>query len=158
MKISEILKQENAPLVTVKGHATILTAAHRMALEKVGCVIVSEDGKHPDGIVAARDIVYSMAEHWGENPHGGEFSYLMLPVSEIMHSPVKTCNLDHRLRDVLHVMWHWHILHVPVLDGTGVMCGIVSIDDVIKFSTHEMELESKVLHERLSLSGDRPMS
>jgi len=158
MKVSEILKQENTPLVTVKGNVTIQNAAHRMKMEKVGCVIISEDGKKPEGIVAVRDVVYNMVEHWGDSPDGSEFSYLMRPVSEIMKSPVKTCNLDHQLRDVLHMMWHWHFLHIPVLDGSRGMCGIVSIDDVIKFSTHEMEMESRVLHERLMLRNDRPMS
>ena len=151
MKVSEMLKKENAPLVTVEGHTTILTAAHRMRLEKVGCVIVSKDGKHPEGIVAVRDVVYNMAEHWGKNPSGDKFSYLERPVTDIMHSPVKTCNLGHRLRDVLHMMWHWHFLHIPVLDEAGLLCGIISIDDVIKFSTHEMELESNILHDRLLL-------
>jgi len=157
MKVSEILKQEKAPLVTVKGSTTILTAAHRMRLEKVGCVIVSEDGKHPDGIVAVRDVVYNMSEHWGDDPKGDEFSYQMRPVTDIMHSPVKTCTLEQRLRDVLHLMWHFHFLHIPVLDDQGEMCGIVSIDDVIRFSVHESELESKVLQERVLLSGERPM-
>lgn len=158
MKVSEILKQEKVPLVTVKAHTTVLTAAHRMRLEKVGCVIVSKDGKHPDGIVAVRDVVYNMAEHWGENPSGDEFAYLQRPVSDIMHSPVKTCTPDDRLRDVLHMMWHFHFLHIPVLDDAGELCGIVSIDDVIKFSVHESELESKVLQERILLSGERPIS
>lgn len=158
MKVSEMLKQENAPLVTVKGDTTILTAAHRMKLENVGCVIVSKDGKHPDGIVAVRDVVYNMGEHWGESPRGDEFSYLQRPVTDIMHSPVKTCNLDHWLNDVLHIMSRWHFLHIPVLDEAGSMCGIISIDDVIEFSTRETELESKILHERLLLRGERPTS
>ncbi|MBF0251289.1 MAG: CBS domain-containing protein [Alphaproteobacteria bacterium] len=157
MKVSEILKLEKAPLVVVSPDTTILTASHRMRLEKVGCVIVSKDGEHPDGIVAVRDVVYNMAGHWGENPDGSEFSYISQPVSAIMHSPVQTCRLDQRLRDVLHIMWHWHFLHVPVMDDRGEMCGIISIDDVIRFSVHEMETESRVLHERVMLSGQRPV-
>lgn len=157
MKVSEILKQDNSPLVTVKKTTTVLTAAHRMRLAKIGCVIVSEDEKHPDGIVAVRDVVYNMASHWGDNPSGDEFSYLQRPVSDIMQSPVKTCTRDHLLLDVLHMMWHFHFLHIPVLDDSGVMCGIVSIDDVIKFSVQESELEKKVLHERILLSGERPI-
>ncbi|MCW8915096.1 MAG: CBS domain-containing protein [Magnetovibrio sp.] len=158
MKVSDILKQENAPLVTVTGNTTVLTAAHRMRLEKIGCVVVSDDGKHPDGIVAVRDVVYNMAEHWGDNPKGDEFSYQQRPIKEIMHSPVRTCTLDQSLRDVLHIMWHFHFLHVPVMDKNNEMCGIVSIDDVVKFSIHESELESKILREELMLTGERPLS
>ena len=157
MKVSEILKQKNAPLVTAKNDTTVLTAAHRMRLEKVGCIIVSEDGKHPDGIVAARDFVYNMASHWGDNPKGDEFSYLQRPVSDIMQSPVKTCMPDNDLIDVLQMMWKFHFLHIPVVDASGELCGVVSIDDVIYSSLKEIETENKVLHERILLSGERPI-
>ena len=158
MKVSEILKQENAPLVTVNDSTTVLTAAHRMRLDKIGCVVVSKDGKHPEGIVAVRDVVYHMSDHWGENPKGDEFSYLQRKVTDIMQTPVKTCKLTDKLQDVLHMMWHFHFLHIPVVDEKGEMCGIVSIDDVIKFSVHESELENKILREELQLTGEHPLS
>lgn len=158
MKVSEILKQGNVPMITVHKGTTILTAAHRMRLAKVGCVIISEDGKRPDGIAAARDFVYNMTEHWGDDPKGDEFSYLKRPVSDIMHTPVKTCTPNHNLRDVLHMMWHFHFLHIPVLDEAGELCGVISIDDVIKYSLPESEMEKKVLQERIMLSGERPIT
>lgn len=157
MNVSEILKQKNVPLVTVKKDTSVLTAAHRIRLANVGCVIVSEDGKHPDGIVAARDFTYNLATHWGEHPKGNEFSYLLRPVSDIMHGPVKTCTPDDDLSDVLQIMWKFHFLHIPVVDGAGELCGVVSIDDVIYSTLQERELENKVLHERIMLSGERPI-
>lgn len=157
MKVSDILKQKSSPLVTVSKDTTILTASHRMRIEKIGCVIVSDDGKHPEGIVAVRDIVYHLSDHWGEQPSGDEFAYLNQPVSAIMRTPVKSCTTDQSLLDVLKIMWHFHFLHVPVVDQHHNMCGIVSIDDVIKCSIPEMELEAKVLHERIALSGQRPI-
>lgn len=157
MKVSEILKYKNVPLVTVKKDTSVLTAAHRMRLANVGCVIVSDDGKHPNGIVAARDFAYNLATHWGEHPKGNEFSYLMRPISDIMHGPVRTCTLDNDLIDVLQIMWKFHFLHIPVLDAAGTLCGVVSIDDVIVSSLKEMETENKVLHERIMLSGERPI-
>ncbi|MEG3618185.1 CBS domain-containing protein [Magnetovibrio sp. PR-2] len=158
MKVSEILKQDNAPLITVNESTTVLTAAHRMRLEKIGCVVVSNDGKHAEGIVAVRDVVYHMSDHWGDDPKGDEFSYLKRKVTDIMQTPVKTCKLSDKLVDVLHMMWHFHFLHIPVADDKGDLCGIVSIDDVIKFSLSEAELESKVLREELMLTGERPLT
>lgn len=157
MKISDILKQDNSPLVTVTADTTILAASHRMRTNRIGCVIVSADGKRPEGIVAVRDVVYNLSKHWGETPQGDEFAYLNQPVSAIMLSPVRTCELDHSLRDVLEIMFKFHFLHVPVVDEQGDMCGIVSIDDVIKFSIPEMEMETRVLQERVALSGQRPL-
>ena len=40
------------------------------------------------------------------------------------------------------------VLNFPVLKD-GVLCGMVSIDDVVKYAVSEMELESKVLRENL---------
>jgi Mg/Co/Ni transporter MgtE len=39
-----------------------------------------------------------------------------------------------------------HILHVPVVDKSA-LCGIVSIDDVVKYATEEMDLEKSVLQD-----------
>jgi CBS-domain-containing membrane protein len=37
--------------------------------------------------------------------------------------------------------------HVPVVDGNGHLCGIVSIGDVIKQRLDDMELEADILRE-----------
>ncbi|MDP6389604.1 MAG: CBS domain-containing protein [Alphaproteobacteria bacterium] len=149
MKVEEILKDKNRTVVTVNPYTTIATAAHRMKLARVGCVVVSKDGKHLDGILAVRDIVYSMAGHHGETPHADEFGFLELPVSKIMTQEVTVCRPDSTLLDVMEVMVRRHHLHIPVLDAANELCGIVSIDDVIKYGVEEMKLEANVLRDSL---------
>jgi len=154
MKVEEILKVENAPLVTVKPHATISTVAHRLKNDRVGCAVISEDGKHPEGIIAVRDIVYAMADHWGSDPKDNEFSFMMQPVSDIMTHHVHVCRPKHLLKEVMAMMLHGHYLHIPVVNEANELVGIISIDDVIKFGVGELEVEAEILRERL-LSHDR---
>ena len=44
MKVREILEQKGRRVVTIRPDATISTAVHRMALERIGALVVSEDG------------------------------------------------------------------------------------------------------------------
>ncbi len=67
-----------------------------------------------------------------------------------MTHTVKTCGLDDSLRNVMENMTKWHILHIPVVDQ-GELCGIVSVDDVVKHAVAEMDMEKGVLQERAHL-------
>ena len=139
MKIEALLEKKGRDVVTVHPTAKLGTVVRRMKLARTGYVVVSEDGKHVQGIVAVRDIAYTLAEH--------EPAFAMdLPASEIMSSAVKTCTPTDTLKSVMQEMTRYHILNVPVVKD-GELHGIVNIDDVVKFAVEEMELESEVLHD-----------
>ena len=141
MKIETLLEMKGRDVVTVSPTEKLSTVVRRMKLARTGCVVVSEDGKHVEGIVAVRDIAYALAEH--------EAKFAMdLPASEIMIRSVKTCTPADTLKSVMQGMTSSHALNAPVLKD-GDLYGIVSIDDVVKFAVQEMELESEILHEEL---------
>ncbi|UEM01291.1 CBS domain-containing protein [Skermanella rosea] len=150
MKISTFLDLKGRTVVTVRPNDNISKVAHLLKLHRVGCVVISEDGKHVDGIVAVRDIVYAMAERESRIRHLSGADLLDTPVSSIMTKTVKTCGPDDSVRHVLESMTRWHILHVPVVDH-GVLCGIVSVDDVVKLAVAEMDLEKGALQDRARL-------
>jgi CBS domain-containing protein len=140
MKIETLLEKKGRDVVTVRPTDKLATVVRRMKLARIGCVVVSEDGKHVEGIVAVRDIAYALAEH--------EAKFAMdLQASEIMTRSVKICTPADTLKSVMQDMTSSHALNAPVLKD-GELSGIVSIDDVVKYAVQEMELES-VLHEEL---------
>jgi CBS domain-containing protein len=141
MKIETLLETKGREVVTVRPTATLATVVHRMKLARTGCAVVSEDGKHGDGSIAGRDIAYARAEH------EGKFA-MDSPVSEVMTGSVRTCTPEDTLKGVMQDMTRAQALNVPVLKD-GELYGIVSIDDVVKFAVHEMELESEVLRDDL---------
>lgn len=141
MRIHELLEKKGREVVTVHPTATLETTIHRMQLGGTGYAVVSEDGKHVDGIIAVRDFAYTLADHHRDIEPD-------TPVAKIMTRSVKTCSPEDTLKSVMQEMTRTKVLNFPVLKG-GVLCGIVSIDDVVKYAVQEMELESEVLRENL---------
>jgi len=150
MKIRKLLDLKGETVVKVRPDDTISKAAHLMKLHHSGYVVVSEDGKHVTGIVAVRDIVYAIAERESRIRHLSTSEILDGPISSIMTRSVKTCGPDDSLRQVMENMTKWHILHIPVVDH-GELCGIVSVDDVVKHAVAEMDIEKGMLQDRAVL-------
>ena len=141
MKIHELLEKKGREVVTVQPTATLETTIHRMKLGSTGYAVVSKDGKHVDGIIAVRDFAYTLADHHRDIEPD-------TPVAKIMTCSVKTCSPEDTLKTVMQEMTRTKVLNYPVLKD-GVLCGIVSIDDVVKYAVQEMELESEVLRDDL---------
>ncbi len=148
MKVAEILKAKNRPVVTAKPDTELSAVMQLMKLENIGCVVLSENGEHADGIVSVRDIVYAMAGYERKKRKLDGSAFLKLPVSQIMTRKVTTCLPGDNLKQVMKLMTRWHYLHVPVLEDRK-LCGIISIDDVVKYGVAEMELEAQVLRDTL---------
>ncbi len=141
MKIEALLELKGRDVVTVRPTEKLATVVRRMKLARTGCVVVSEDGKQVEGVVAVRDIAYALAEH--------EAKIAMdLPASEVMNRSVKTCTPTDTLKSVMRNLTSSRALNAPVLED-GSLCGIVSIDDVVKYAIQEMELESDIMHDEL---------
>ena len=140
MKIESLLEMKGREVVTARPSSKLTTLVRLMKLGGTGCVVVTEDGKRVQGVVAVRDISYALAEY-------DDVKLAMdLTASDIMSRSVKTCSPEDTLKSVMQDMTRWHILNEPVMKD-GELYGIVSIDDVVKYAVQEMELESEVLHD-----------
>ena len=146
MKISTLLELKGQAVVTVRPNDTISRAVHLLKLHHVGCVVVTGDGKHIDGIVAVRDIAYALAEWDNRIRNLSTAEVLDTPISTIMTRAVKTCSPNDTLRHVMENMTKWHILHTPVVEN-GELCGVVSVDDVVKHAVAEMDIERGMLQD-----------
>jgi CBS domain-containing protein len=141
MSIKSILDQKGSRTVTMPPETKVGVAAHRMRAERIGALVISRDGSNIDGIVSERDIVNGMTEYGA--------AVIDLPVSELMSKAVRTCRPDSEMREVMHLMTLYRIRHLPVTDK-GVLCGIVSIGDVVKNRLADMELEAGVMHDYIA--------
>lgn len=141
MTVAAILKSKGNKVATTRPDATIETVAHRLKLEGIGALVVSEDGRRVAGIISERDIVRGLAIHGSE--------LLRRPVSEFMTSGVTTCGPDTTVKQVMTHMTRERIRHVPVIEDGG-LSGIVSIGDVVKHRLDEMETEVRVLRDYIS--------
>ena len=138
MKVVDILNVKGTRVMTVSPSETIANLANRLRLEKVGAMIVSDDGKTIDGIISERDIAIGLAEHGTELPR--------LRVSNLMTRGVFTCKPEDTIAHVARVMTQRRVRHLPVKQGDQ-LAGIISVGDVVKHRLDEMEMEANVLRD-----------
>lgn len=138
MNVSDILRSKGDKVLTVRPSETIKALAHRLRLESIGAMVVSQDGKLIEGIVSERDVAHGVAEHGASLPD--------LYVSSLMTKNVVTCSPDDSIADVAKIMTRRKVRHIPV-QRKGVLVGLVSVGDIVKQRLDEMELEANVLRD-----------
>lgn len=138
MKVGDVLKAKGARVMTVRPNEPVRVLVERLRAERVGALVVSEDGRRMSGIVSERDVVACMAQH-GRSASD-------VKVSEIMSRTVITCAPSDSLTAIARKMTDNRIRHLPVVED-GMLAGLVSIGDVVKLRLDEMELEANVLRD-----------
>jgi CBS domain-containing protein len=66
MKISNVIHNKGAEVVTIRAQATVAELVELLARRNIGAVVVSADGHSVDGIVSERDVVRHLAADGGE--------------------------------------------------------------------------------------------
>lgn len=142
MRVSGILAAKGATVATIAGDG------HRggggrpaPAPRGVGALVVSSDGRQIEGIVSERDLVRRLAER-GDH-------MLTEPVAALMTAEVQTSAPDDHVEDLMRRMTEHRTRHLPVTVD-GVLAGIVSIGDVVKWRVTELEDEARQLHDYIT--------
>jgi len=138
MKVETILKAKGGHVVTVQPNATVGAAIHRLKLERIGALVVSQNGVELQGMISERDIVLGLAEHGG--------GLLDLRVADLMTREVRTCTPQDSIKHLMGEMTRSRVRHLPVIEH-GKLVGIVSLGDVVKNRLEEVELEASVLRD-----------
>ncbi len=144
MKVQAMLDAKGSKVATTRPYATIATVIRMLKLERIGALVVSDDGETLGGIISERDIVRGLVEHGHE--------LLEMQASELMTRAVKTCTPESHIKDVMAEMTRSRVRHLPVLDG-GKLCGIISIGDVVKSRLDDLETETNVLRDYIVARG-----
>ena len=125
MKVQEILDHKGGKVVTIRPDATISTAVHRLALERIGALVVSEDG-----VVDRRHPVRARPDA-GAGPGRRRDPGADRRVRDLMTTGVRTCRPDDTVKAVMAEMTRHRFRHMPVVEG-GRLAGLISIGDVVK--------------------------
>jgi CBS domain-containing protein len=141
MTLGSICKRN---VVTAPKNEMVDDVARRMRMLHVGTVVIVEErqGKQvPVGIVTDRDIVLSVVASNAEH-------LPFLPVSDAMSDDLLTAYEDTSLADGLRLMQERGVRRLPVVDHAGILVGIVTADDVIRFLAEELgEVVKLMSHE-----------
>ena len=138
MDVDRILRSKGATVITIRSDATVAELIKGLRDALIGAMVVSDDGWHVDGIVSERDVVRGLAERGA--------AIVDTRVGEVMTRAVATCSPQDTVKQVMSVMTLRHVRHLPVVQD-GVLHGIVSIGDVVKFRLDEMQTEAGVLRD-----------
>ena len=140
MLVTQMLKIKNQTvenIVTVVPTATIADACALLSTHRIGALVVSSDGRTPDGILSERDVVRELGRR---GP-----AVLEVLVSELMTSKVETCTPGEDAMRVLDRMTRGRFRHLPVVDEAGRMIGLVSIGDAVSGRLAELKAEAEAL-------------
>ena len=139
MNVEYILARKGREVRTITPDASLEDALQRLRAERIGSLVVSENGTDLVGILSDRDILYAIADH-GTDVLGES-------VGSVMTAKVFTCSRersgerDHGADD------HRRIRHVPVVEEDGRLCGMISIGDMVKQRLDEIQGEADAMRE-----------
>jgi CBS domain-containing protein len=136
MNVETILRNKGNWVATIRPDATIADAVNMLHRERIGAIVVSEDGNSVDGILSERDVVNALADSGA--------ALLARRVDDIMTRNVITCEPGDTVGGLMAEMTNRRIRHFPVV-ADGRLCGIVSIGDLVKNRLDEVEFEAQSL-------------
>jgi len=135
----------NRNVVVAPKTEMIVDAAKRMRTSHVGALVVidNRNGRHvPIGIVTDRDIVVN-----GLASDPEHITYLL--VSDLMQRDLVTARDSDTVDEALKKMQEHGIRRLPIVDTTGALVGILTLDDVLQYVTaQQSELVALVAKEQ----------
>ena len=141
MNVSAILKQKGRDVETVLPTATVMQAAAVLAQRKIGAVVVVDERNGVQGIVSERDIIRVLAQSGPQ--------VLTTAVSQMMTRNVVSCSEHDTLAQLMSAMTSGRFRHLPITRD-GVLAGIISIGDVVKYHLSEIEMEASAMKEYIA--------
>ena len=121
---------------------TLKTASEKLQKHNVGAMpVLSKQNNEIIGIVSERDLARFVSQD--------EFN-IELSVTKIMTKQIITCNLDTSVTELMEIVTHKKIRHIPIVDGKKIL-GIVSIGDVINHIIEQYKEENKQLKDYIKL-------
>lgn len=140
MIIGQILKSKGRSVMTAAPEDTVQEITLRLASRKIGAIVILE-GSQVAGIISERDIIRLIAEHGAKA--------LSMPARDGMTRDVVSCTRDCTIDEIMEKMTKGRFRHLPVIED-GALAGIISIGDVVKHHTAEVELEVTAMRDYLA--------
>ncbi|NEU58827.1 CBS domain-containing protein [Halorussus sp. MSC15.2] len=117
----------SSPVETVSPDTEVHVAAEKMIDERIGSVLVTDDEGQLAGILTATDFVHIAAEQrWAADA----------TVETYMTTDVTTTTANAEIRDVADTMIEQGFHHMPVVDETEGVVGIITTTDITAYMSH----------------------
>jgi CBS domain-containing protein len=117
--VAELMSRQ---LVTVEASITVAEAASVMAQRRVGSVLIRGQ-RGLEGIFTERDIVRALSN---------DIAAPREPIYHWMTREPRTISPDADGEDAVKLMTEHHFRHLPVVDASGELVGVVSMRDLVR--------------------------
>ena len=117
------------PVVTASAQMTVDQAARAMRSKNVGALVVVNAGR-PVGMLTDRDIVVEVVAR-GLDPEE-------VRVGDVMVKKPVTIRQDLGIFDAARTFAKTGVRRLPVVTGSGVLVGVITMDDVVMLLGNEM--------------------
>ena len=141
MNIGNLIEgRASSDIISVEVGQSVREAVRILASKRIGALPVLEQGRVA-GIFSERDVIHRLADE-------GE-ACLDRRVGDVMTSPAITVDRMTTVDDALGLMTRRRIRHLPVIE-TEMMCGFISIGDLVKFRYDEVQHEAEAMREYIT--------
>ena len=140
MKVSDILREKGGHVLTTHRDATLEQVVHLLVENNVGSLVVVDPPESANivGIITERDILRTVDQRARD--------LNQLQVSQYMSSSVHTSAVSDKLDTVMGEMTTYRVRHMPIVED-GMLCGMVSIGDIVKAKHDDLNRENFYLKE-----------
>jgi CBS domain-containing protein len=136
MTVKLLLKHKGGFVPVIRSGLTLNDVIEQLRIDEAGALVVTDDKEKILGIITERDIARGL-QRFGRN-------VVERPLQELMTRNVVTVDISERVNRVLELMDRHQIHYVPVTDH-GLLVGIITMLDIVRYRLAEMELEANAL-------------
>ena len=142
--MAKLLRNSSRPVISVQESSTVEEAVKTMVEHRIGAVIVLR-GNEMAGIFSERDVLDKIVLAHRDPA--------TTPVFAVMTSPVVTAPGNAEDAEAAETMTEHHIRHLPILNETQRVVGMVSLRGVMEERVADLEHEVNVLEAYLGYDG-----
>ena len=118
--------------VAVAANTPVRDVLRTMVERRIGCLIVAEGGK-PVGVFSERDALTKL--------HENAAALGDRPVADFMTAHPETLQADAKVAFAVQRMDVGGYRHIPIVDRSGALTGIISVRDILDYLTEKLEAE-----------------
>lgn len=134
--VADILSQKQGqPLHWTRAGETVLAATQQMNEHGIGALLVMNDEGRLAGIFTERDVLRRVV--------AVELAPATVRVAEVMTTKVACCSSDTSIDEARSIFRQNRIRHLPVLDASGAVQGLISIGDL---NAHHSNFQAVTIH------------
>jgi|SRR4051794_22464652 len=135
MTVRAILDSKGHQIESIEPEARLSAAIRILSERRIGALLVMQNGRI-EGILSERDVVRVLG--------GRGAAVLDEPVSTTMTRKVVSCRPSDTVAAIMEMMTMGKFRHLPVVED-GIVVGLISIGDVVKWRVGEYENEQEAL-------------